>query len=75
MEQFFIHLDVVFGLAIYLLPSMVAVRRHHRYQSGIIALNVLLGWTVICWAVAIVWALTDQGDPRERWLEERARHP
>jgi hypothetical protein len=43
---------------IYLLPAAVAqVRRHHQ-TTAIVGLNLLLGWTFIGWAVALVWALT-----------------
>jgi T4 superinfection immunity protein len=43
---------------IYLLPAVVAqVRRHHQ-TTTIIGLNLLLGWTFIGWAVALIWALT-----------------
>jgi hypothetical protein len=43
------------SLAVYLLPSIVGRRR--RNASDIIKLNVLLGWTVIGWIVAMRWAL------------------
>ena len=29
----------------------------------LIALNILLGWTVIGWVVALVWALTKDNPP------------
>ena len=48
---------------IYLLPAVVAqVRRHHQ-TTTIIGLNLLLGWTFIGWAVALVWALTATPPP------------
>jgi hypothetical protein len=53
-------------VGIYFLPSNVAERRHHRFQRGILILNILLGWTIVGWAAALVWALTDQIDPHER---------
>lgn len=43
--------------AIYLIPSIIAVRRHHRNLPALIALNVLLGWTFFGWVAALVWAL------------------
>lgn len=39
-------------------PSLVAAVRHHRNLAGIIAINALLGWTVLGWLGALVWSLT-----------------
>lgn len=43
----------------YLLPSVVAAKRRHNNEGAIVALNILLGWTVIGWVGALVWAMTD----------------
>jgi RNA polymerase subunit RPABC4/transcription elongation factor Spt4/uncharacterized membrane protein YqaE (UPF0057 family) len=45
-------------LAIYFAPSMVAASRRHNSGAAIFALNLLLGWTVLGWIAAIVWAYT-----------------
>lgn len=44
--------------AVYFLPSIVG--RQKRNFGAIFALNLLLGWTVIGWVVALVWALTKE---------------
>lgn len=44
------------ALMLYMLPSIIS-EKHHNY-SAITVLNVLLGWTVIGWIVALIWALT-----------------
>jgi uncharacterized BrkB/YihY/UPF0761 family membrane protein len=44
-------------LCIYFLPTIVAFRRQKRDCVAIGALNLLLGWTLIGWAVSLVWAL------------------
>lgn len=44
------------GLAIYLLPTCVAMARGRRQATAIGVLNVLLGWTFLGWVVALVWA-------------------
>lgn len=51
---------VVFALliAIYFLPTIVAVRRNHRNRTPIILVNIFLGWMFIGWVVALVWAFT-----------------
>jgi len=47
---------VIAGL--YLLPSIVAIGRNHHNGGAISLLNILLGWTLIGWVVAMVWAVT-----------------
>lgn len=42
----------------YFVPGAVASIRHHHQTAAIWVLNVLLGWTVIGWIVALVWAST-----------------
>lgn len=54
---------VILWLALYFLPSIVAAVRKHRNESAIVALNIFLGWTVIGWVVALVWALTTPAPP------------
>jgi multisubunit Na+/H+ antiporter MnhB subunit len=39
---------------VYVLPSMLAWKRQSRRRWKITAINVLLGWTVIGWIVAMV---------------------
>lgn len=46
-------------IVFYFLPSLVANKRRHANAGAIFALNLLLGWTFLGWALAIVWALTD----------------
>jgi ABC-type transport system involved in cytochrome c biogenesis permease component len=54
---------VVCLMAAYIAPAFVAHIRHHRNASAIMALNVLLGWTILGWVIALVWALTDNVEP------------
>ena len=54
---------VVCLMAAYIAPAFVAHIRHHRNASAIMALNVLLGWTILGWVIALVWALTDNVKP------------
>ncbi len=50
--------DTIF-LVPYIVPSLVAYRRRHPNKTAIFAFNLLLGWTVLGWVVALVWALTN----------------
>jgi hypothetical protein len=46
-----------FGLVMYFLPSIVALARSKRDLAAIVLLNFFLGWTLIGWVVALVWAV------------------
>jgi hypothetical protein len=48
---------IVIGAA-YFLPTIVAPRRGHHQTMAISVLNLLLGWTVLGWIAALVWACT-----------------
>jgi hypothetical protein len=41
----------------YLLPFSIALYRGHPAVVNIFLVNLLLGWTVIGWIVALVWSL------------------
>jgi hypothetical protein len=43
-------------IGLYFLPAILG--RKKRNVTAIFTLNLLLGWTVIGWVVALVWALT-----------------
>jgi Superinfection immunity protein len=45
------------GLALYFLPSIIALARNKRDITAIFLLNLFLGWSVIGWIVALVWAV------------------
>jgi len=46
-----------FGFVMYFLPSIIALVRSKRDVTGIVLLNFFLGWTMIGWVVALIWAL------------------
>ena len=43
-------------LALYFLPSIVAVARKVTHQGSVIVINLFLGWTFIGWVVALAMA-------------------
>jgi hypothetical protein len=43
-------------VAVYLLPTALAVFRNCKATGWIVAVNVLLGWTLLGWVVALGWA-------------------
>jgi hypothetical protein len=47
---------VVLAGVLYLLPTVVAVARGHRRLLGVALINILLGWTLLGWLLALAWA-------------------
>lgn len=67
---------VVGCIAFYFVPTIVAASRHKRSENAIVATNLLLGWTLIGWIVALIWALTaDPPEAPEPQPRRRLRSP
>lgn len=47
-------------IALYFLPTIVALARHSDRTGRIFLLNFFLGWTGIGWIVALVMAVRDR---------------
>jgi hypothetical protein len=45
-----------FGFVMYFLPSIIALARSKRDILAIFLLNFFLGWSIIGWFVALIWA-------------------
>lgn len=50
------------GILLYFLPLFVAGNRSVVHFPGIAILNLLLGWTLLGWVVALVWAVSSPLD-------------
>lgn len=46
-------------VVIYFFPTFIARSRKHHNTVSIFVLNLLLGWSVIGWAVALAWAFSN----------------
>jgi hypothetical protein len=59
-------LVVLSGLSIllYLLPAIVADERKHQHRVPILLLNLFLGWTLLGWVGALVWATMPVSPPK-----------
>lgn len=49
--------------ALYLLPTVVALLRLRHNTMAIFALNLFLGWSLVGWVLALVWALSSAAPP------------
>jgi hypothetical protein len=55
---------MTFLLALYFLPSIIALCRSHKDTAFIVGVNVLLGWTPM-WFIAMLCALSQAKKPRQ----------
>lgn len=53
-------LVVVAALTLYVLPSLIAGRRHVPNAGSVAVINLLLGWTLVGWVVALAMAVRDK---------------
>ena len=49
------------SLAVYFIPTLVAFHRLHYNRGAIFVLNLCLGWTLLGWVAALVWACISPG--------------
>jgi hypothetical protein len=50
------------GAAGYFIPTFIAFDRHHR-RAAVLAVNLLFGWTLIGWSVALDMARSVPSSP------------
>ena len=49
---------LVILIGLYFMPTVVAVVRRHHNGNSIAVLNLVAGWTLIGWVVALVWSVS-----------------
>jgi hypothetical protein len=57
---------IVLGAAFWLLPVIIAIVRRIPNTGSVIVVDLLLGWTIIGWIVALAMAVRSQ--PRPQYL-------
>ena len=45
------------------LPTVIALLRGHHNSFAIFLTNLLLGWTVVGWIIALIWSFTAVARP------------
>ncbi|RKE38714.1 T4 superinfection immunity protein [Paraburkholderia sp. BL23I1N1] len=61
------------ALVLYLVPAMIADAREREDAFAVTIVNILLGWTVIGWFAALVWARHPVSDRRLKHFARRAQ--
>lgn len=54
---------VALAAGAYLAPSLIALDRKPPNKWSVVVINVLLGWTLVGWAVALAMAVRDKPTP------------
>ncbi len=49
---------LIVATLIYFLPTIIALARGHLSTLAIFLLNLLLGWTLLGWLIALIWSCT-----------------
>ncbi|WP_457302447.1 superinfection immunity protein [Phyllobacterium sp. P5_D12] len=50
----------------YFFPAIVAAARRQNNATAIFVLNLFLGWTLLGWVIALVWAFTKSANVAAR---------
>ena len=65
-------LHLIFAVLLYFLPTIIG--RHKRDAAGIFLVNLLFGWTVIGWVIALIWACTGENYAHVHFVPAGARY-
>jgi len=52
------YMEAIVPLILYFIPTVIAAIRQHHNGIPIFLVNILLGWTVVGWIVALIWSCT-----------------
>ena len=55
---------LLISAALYFIPAVIALKRDVQHTGTIVLINVLLGWTILGWIAALIWAIVEK--PVER---------
>ncbi len=55
---------LLFIVGLYFVPTIVALIRRHHQTGAVLVINLLLGWTLIGWAVALAMAVSAHRQPQ-----------
>lgn len=52
---------IFLAIWVYFTPAIVAYRRGHLNRQAILTLNLVAGWFIVPWIIALVWAYKNDG--------------
>lgn len=63
MEGFLALVMFLVMVGFYIAPAVVAYLTHRQHFAVIAAITITLGWTVVGWIGALIWACVDREKP------------
>jgi len=57
---------LLWWLAIYFAPWLVSLMRRHRSKLAIFITNLVFGWTLLGWIIALIWACTGNVEEKRK---------
>lgn len=60
-----IFLIIILVVLFYFLPAIVASNRKNPQTMSIFVLNLFLGWTLLGWVIALIWACANVSETTE----------
>ena len=58
LDMWRLGLFIIFGFLFYCLPTIIGWKK--KNLKGILLLNLFLGWTILGWIGALIWAVTSE---------------
>lgn len=52
-------ISIILGVVLYFIPTILACVKGRVNKGAIFALNFFLGWSLVGWVVALVWAIKE----------------
>ncbi|HME60886.1 MAG TPA: superinfection immunity protein [Candidatus Binatia bacterium] len=54
------YIATILGILLYFLPTGIAIIRSTQRGVSIFLVNLLFGWTILGWIVALIWAVKEK---------------
>ena len=71
----FLIVGCIIFLVVYFIPTFVGFSRNKYNKTAIFLLNFFLGWSLIGWVVALVWAVSKDKQPQTIIINNRTDVP
>ena len=52
-------IEAILLLVLYFVPTILAKKLHMKDASSIFYVNLVFGWTVLGWILALMWVMTE----------------
>lgn len=62
-------------VAIYFLPTMIAYTRKHERRGAIVLVDLFLGWTLVGWWFALIWAIVGKCEEVKPFYDHERSEP